>query len=50
MAAFPSVDRDILVRELYTCGERGDILLYSNNKYQNTVSQVKQDGMLGISV
>ena len=30
-AAFPSVDRDILVRELYSCGERGDLLEYSNN-------------------
>ena len=46
-AAFPSVDRDILVRELYTCGETGDLLQYSNNTYQNTVSQVKQDGMVG---
>ena len=26
--AFPSVDRDILIRELYTCGEDGDLLLY----------------------
>ena len=24
-AAFPSVDRDIQVRELYSCGESGDI-------------------------
>ena len=46
-AAFPSVDRDILVRELYSCGETGDILLYSNNTYQNTVSHLKQDGKLG---
>ena len=46
-AAFPSVDRDILVRELYSCGETGDLLQYSNNTYQNTVSQVKQDGMVG---
>ena len=46
-AAFPSVDRDIQVRELYTCGERGDILQYSNNTYQNTFSQVKQAGKLG---
>ena len=46
-AAFPSVDRDIQVRELYTCGETGDILQYSNNTYQNTFSQVKQSGKLG---
>ena len=46
-AAFPSVDRDIQVRELYTCGETGDLLQYSNNTYKNTVSQVKQNGMLG---
>ena len=45
-AAFPSVDRDILVRELYACGETGDLLKYSYNTYQNTVSHVKQDGML----
>ena len=46
-AAFPSVDRDILVRELYTCGESGDLLEYSKNTYENTVSHVKQDGKLG---
>lgn len=46
-AAFPSVDRDIQVRELYSCGENGDLLQYSNNTYQNTVSHVKQDGKLG---
>ena len=46
-AAFPSVDRDIQVRELYSSGERGQILQYSNNTYQNTLSQFKQAGMLG---
>ena len=46
-AAFPSVDRDIQVRELYSCGERGDILQYSKNTYQNTVSHIKQSGKLG---
>ena len=30
-SAFPSVDRDILVRELYSVGERGDIHQYSRN-------------------
>ena len=46
-AAFPSVDRDILVRELYSCGERGDILRYSNNTYKNTASHMKMQGKLG---
>ena len=32
-AAFPSVDRDILVRELHACGETGDLLEYSKNTY-----------------
>ena len=45
-AAFPSVDRDILIRELHTSGESGDILQYSNNTYQNTVSHMKQQGKL----
>ena len=46
-AAFPSVDRDILVRELYSCGERGDLLNYSNNTYKNTASHMKLQGKLG---
>ena len=46
-AAFPSVDRDIQVRELYSTGERGDMLLYSNNTYQNTDSRIKMEGKLG---
>ena len=46
-AAFPSVDRNIQIRELYSCGESGDLLRYSNNTYKNTVSQFKQDNMLG---
>ena len=45
-AAFPSVDRDIQIRELYSCGESGDILEYSRNTYKNTVSRMKQDGKL----
>ena len=40
-AAFPSIDRDIQVRELYSAGERGDYLEYSRNTYQNTSSQIK---------
>ena len=35
-AAFPSVNRTIQVRELYTAGERGDLLRYSKNTYENT--------------
>ena len=46
-AAFPSVDRNIQVRELYSCGERGDVLHYSRNTYHNTVSHIKQSGKLG---
>ena len=49
-AAFPSVDRDILIRELYASGESGDILQYSNNTYQNTVSHIKQQGKLSRQV
>ena len=45
-AAFPSVDRDIQVRELHACGEACDILNYSRNIYQNTVSHIKQDGKI----
>ena len=46
-AAFPSVDRDIQIRELHSCGESGDLLQYSRNTYRNTFSQIKQDGKLG---
>ena len=45
-AAFPSVDRDIQVRELYSIGERGDYLEYSRNTYENTSSQIKLQGNL----
>ena len=45
-AAFPSVDRDILIRELHGCGENGDLLQYSSNTYKNTVSHIKQDNKL----
>ena len=40
-AAFPSVERDIQVRELYSIGERDDILSYSRNTYQNTECHLK---------
>ena len=45
-AAFPSVDRDIQIRELYSCGETGDLLKYSRYTYENTVCRMKQDGKL----
>ena len=35
-AAFPSVEREIQVRALYTAGERRDYLSYSKNTYKNT--------------
>ena len=40
-AAFPSVEREIQVRELYSIGERGDILNYSRNTYKNTACHMK---------
>ena len=49
-AAFPSVDREIQIRELHSCGESGDLLQYSRNTYRNTVSHIKQDGMIGRQV
>ena len=45
-AAFPSVDRDIQVRELYSVGERGDYLQYSKNTYKKASSQIKSEGKL----
>ena len=45
-AAFPSVDRDIQIRELYTVGETGDLLQHSKNTYVNTSSQIKAQGKL----
>ena len=43
-AAFPSVEREILLRELHTIGEKGDYLKYSKNVYQNTECSIKLDG------
>ena len=45
-AAFPSVDRDIQIRELYSAGEDGDLLMYSNNTYQNTEAKIKMNNKL----
>ena len=44
-AAFPSVDRDIQIRELYACGEKGNLLEYSRRTYDNTLCRMK-DGQL----
>ena len=40
-AAFPSVDREIQVRELYSVGERGD---------QSTECKIKMDGKLSRTI
>ena len=45
-AAFPSVEREIQVRELYAIGERGDMLQYSRNTYRNTECHLKQGNLL----
>ena len=45
-AAFPNVDRDIQVRELYTVGERGDFLRYSQNTNINTECTMQLEGKL----
>ena len=45
-AAFPSVERDIQVRELYSTGERGDLLSYSKYTYENTDCHIKQNNKL----
>ena len=49
-AAFPSVERDIQVRELYAVGERGDILKYSRNTYKNTECHMKMKDRLSRKV
>jgi hypothetical protein len=49
-AAFPSVDRDIQIRELYSVGEQGDYLEYSRNTYTNTECKLKQDGKLSRTI
>ena len=45
-AAFPSVEREIQVRELYSIGERGDILKYSRGTYKNTMCHLKMKDKL----
>ena len=41
------MEREIQVRELYSVGERGDILEYSRNTYENTECYLKHEGLLG---
>ena len=45
-AAFPSVNRDIQVRELFSVGKTGDYLEYSKNTYTNTTAHMKLEGHL----
>ena len=49
-AAFPSVEREIQVRELYSIGERGDILQYSRSTYKNTTCHIKVQDKLSRKV
>ena len=49
-AAFPSVEREIQVRELFSIGERGDILRYSKNTYQSTECHIKLQDKLSRKV
>ena len=49
-AAFPSVEREIQVRELYSVGERGDVLQYSRNTYRNTECRMKMQDKLSRKV
>ena len=44
--AFPSMERDIKICELYANGDRGDYLEYSRNSYKNTQCHMKQLGRL----
>ena len=45
-AAFPSVEREIQIRELYSAGETGDLLMYSKYTYENTECHLKLNGKL----
>ena len=49
-SAFPSVERNIQVRELYSNGERGDILRYSKHTYENTDCHIKLNNKLSRKV
>ena len=45
-AAFPSVERTIQIRELYSCDERGHFLAYSKHTYENTECHLKNNDKL----
>ena len=45
-SAFPSVERSIQIRQLYSGGEREGILAYSKNTYENTECHLKLHGKL----
>ena len=49
-SAFSSVDWDILLRELYSVGERADFHQYSRNTYLNTDCKIKSDDKLSRSI
>ena len=45
-SAFEVVNRDILTRELYCAGERGDFWQASHYSYQNSLTKIKMKGLL----
>ena len=45
-SAFPSVEREIQVRELFAVGERDSLLEYSKNTYKNTECHIKVEDKL----
>ena len=49
-AAFPSVERNIQVRELYLTGEKDDLLHYSKSTYVNPECQLKLQDKLSRKV
>ena len=44
------MEREIQIWELYSVGERGDLLNYSRNTYSNTECFIKKDGLLSRSI
>ena len=49
-AAFPSVEKNIQVRELYLTGEKDDLLRYSKSTYVNPECQLKLQDKLSRKV
>ena len=49
VSAFEVVNRQILTRELYFAGERGQYWLASHHSYQNTETRIKLNGQLSRS-